>query len=58
MSKLFSVEDISQFKNLFSKYCRQEINNGICDEYDCDYCYINKAYMEIFDTLSDDAEED
>lgn len=45
------------FKELFSKYCRQEINKGHC-EYGCDLCPVNSAYDEIFYKFNDDEEED
>ncbi len=44
-----SEEDITQFKELFSKYCRQEINAGHCTDDSCELCPINRAYEEIFD---------
>lgn len=56
-----TAEEISQFKSLFSKYCRGEINAGHCSDGDCELCSVNKANMEIFDSLeksSEDKEED
>lgn len=46
-----SVSEIEQFKTLFSKFCRGEINAGRCEEDTCEWCPINKAYDEIFDSL-------
>ena len=41
------------FKELFSKYCRQEINKGHCEEDCCDICPVNNAYDEIFNRFAD-----
>jgi len=57
-NKILTSEEISQFKGLFRKYCSGEIAAGHCSDDGCDLCYINKAYMEIFDSLADDSEED
>lgn len=43
------ADDIAKFKELFSKYCRQEINAGHCADDSCEFCPINRAYAEIFD---------
>jgi len=56
-NELMTEEDVTQFKALFRKYCRGEINAGRCSDDSCDPCYINKAYMEIFDSL-DDGDDD
>lgn len=47
-----SALDVEQFKTLFSKFCRGEINAGRCEGDTCEWCPINKAYDEIFDSLS------
>lgn len=46
------------FKELFSKYCRQEMNKGHCTGDTCEWCPINKAYDEIFYLFADDEEEE
>lgn len=52
-----SEEELQQFKELFSKYCRQEINKGHCDDGSCELCPVNAAYDEIFCKFADDPEE-
>ena len=51
-------EDIQEFKLLFSKYCRQEINQGKCEADTCSFCPVNKAYDEIFKDTEDSEMED
>ena len=46
------------FKELFSKYCRQEMNKGHCTGSECEWCPINKAYDEIFYLFADDEDEE
>lgn len=46
------------FRELFSKYCRQEINKGHCDSDGCEFCPVNSAYDEIFNRFSDEEESD
>ena len=46
------------FRELFSKYCRQEINKGHCESDGCEFCSVNSAYDEIFNRFSDDEEDD
>ncbi len=46
-----SNSEIEQFKSLFAKFCRGEINAGRCKE-GCEWCQINKAYDEIFNSFS------
>lgn len=53
---MLSAEEIEQFKNLFSKFCQGEINAGRCGGDTCEWCPINKAYEEIFDSLEEDEE--
>ena len=58
--------DIQEFKNLFSEYCRNEVNQGHCDKGDCTFCPVNEAYERIFHESEDgtvveddfDAEDD
>lgn len=57
-NELLTAEEITQFKNLFSKYCHGEIGAGHCTDGDCELCCINNAYMEIFDSLADNEAED
>lgn len=51
-------EDMQAFRELFSKYCRQEINKGHCEADCCDICPVNGAYDEIFNRFADDEEDD
>ncbi len=51
-------KEMQLFKELFSKYCRQEINRGLCTEDTCFLCPINAAYEKIFKKAIDDSEED
>lgn len=51
-----NVGEVTQFKNLFSKYCRSEINANHCQDGDCEFCPVNKAYEVIFDNLSNNIE--
>lgn len=46
-----SSAEIMQFKTLFSKFCRGEVNAGRCEADTCEWCPVNKAYDEIFDSL-------
>lgn len=52
-----TAEEKATFKELFSKYCRQEINKGHCEE-GCDLCPVNRAYDEIFYEFNDNDEDD
>lgn len=54
---MLSENEINEFKGLFSKYCRSEINNGHCEEGDCEFCAVNTAYDRIFSTTELDDEE-
>ena len=53
---MMTTEEKVTFKDLFRKYCRQEINKGYCDADNCEFCPIDKAYEEIFDKSNDDEE--
>lgn len=57
-NKSLTPEETAQFKQLFSKFCRGEINAGKCDADGCELCPVNRAYDEIFDSLDDYLEED
>lgn len=37
-----------EFKNMFSQFCNDEIKDGRCEEYDCSFCVVNRAYKGIF----------
>ena len=52
-NEMLTPDDISQFRALFSKYCRGEINANHCEADSCEYCPVNRAYEEIFDSLED-----
>lgn len=47
----FTRTEVSEFKRLFSKFCRVEIGKGKCGEDECEFCHVNHGYTEIFDTL-------
>ena len=55
---MMTEKEKETFKELFGKYCRQEINKGHCDGVECNWCPIDKAYNEIFYLFNEDAEED
>lgn len=58
---MLSEKQITEFKTLFSEYCRNEINAGHCDDGDCEFCVVNTAYERIFHATElddDDCEED
>lgn len=51
-------QEVQIFKELFGKYCQQEMDEGHCET--CEGCLVNNAYMEIFDKYAnceDDADE-
>lgn len=48
---ILSKSEIKKFKTLFSKFCRGEVNAGRCEQDTCEWCPINRAYNEIFDSL-------
>lgn len=43
-NKSLTPEETTQFKQLFSKFCRGEINAGKCDDDSCELCSVNRAY--------------
>lgn len=52
-------EEKAVFRNLFSKYCREQIKQNRCEDDYCEFCPINKAYEEIFkETETDEENED
>ena len=53
-NEMLSPDDVAQFRALFSRYCRGEINANRCEPDCCDTCPINRAYEDIFDSLDDD----
>ena len=55
---MLTPEEKAEFKRLFSKYCRQEVNKGHCNGGECEWCPINKAYDEIFYLFNDDEDEE
>lgn len=56
-TSMMSKEEMQAFRELFSKYCRQEINRGHCEPDCCDFCPVNSAYDEIFNRFTDDGED-
>lgn len=57
-NEMLTEEEILQFKNLFSKFCRGEVNANRCMADTCEWCPINKAYEEIFDSLEPEEFDD
>ena len=53
-NEMLTKEEIQQFKTLFSKYCRGEVNANRCDVGACGVCLINNAYDVIFGSLEPD----
>lgn len=51
-------EELQLFKELFSKYCRQEISKGHCTDDSCELCPVNSAYDEIFYKFADEPEDE
>ena len=51
-------KEMQTFRSLFSDYCFQEINKGHCDEGDCEFCSVNRAYNKIFCDSVDDENDD
>lgn len=54
---MMSREEMQVFRELFSKYCRQEINKGHCEVDCCDICPVNNAYDEIFNRFADEDDD-
>ena len=46
---IFSSQEVSSFKCLFSKFCRQQINEENCTDNDCVDCCVNAAYEKMFE---------
>lgn len=40
-------DEIKEFKEMFGKYCRDQINKGNCAGDTCEWCPIQKAYDEV-----------
>lgn len=55
---MLTPDEKAEFKKLFSKYCRQEIDKGHCSDNECELCPINKAYDEIFYLFNDEENDD
>lgn len=53
-----TYKETVMLKELFSKYCRGEINKGYCNDGDCEFCAVNKAYDMIFHSSNEDEEEE
>ena len=39
--------EMKEFKKMFSKYCRDQINKGNCTEDTCEWCPIQAAYDDV-----------
>lgn len=50
-------EGLQQFKEMFQKYCQQEIQKGHCADDSCALCPINTAYDEIFCRFAGNSDE-
>ena len=48
---MMNKQEMQAFRELFSKYCRQEINKGHCESDGCEFCSVNSAYDEIFNRI-------
>ena len=44
---MMNKQEMQAFRELFSKYCRQEINKGHCESDGCEFCSVNSAYLLI-----------
>lgn len=44
---MMNKQEMQAFRELFSKYCRQEINKGHCESDGCEFCSVNSAYGEF-----------
>lgn len=50
--------ELDAFKILFSRYCRDQVNEGNCTDGDCEFCPVNQAYERIFsNNKKEDTEE-
>lgn len=47
-----------EFEQLFSQYCREQVNEGQCTDGDCQWCSVNKAYEKIFEGKEKEEEEE
>lgn len=54
----FSSQEVSSFKCLFSKFCRQQINEETCTDDDCVTCCVSAAYDKIFDENEEEASDE
>ena len=55
----FTEAEIRTFKELFAKFCRKAIKEGRCSWEDtCEFCDINKACEEIFDSFPEVTEDE
>ena len=44
--------DKKLFKQMFVEYCMDESSKGWCEDGDCEFCVVNKAYKRIFNDTS------
>lgn len=56
--KLMSKEELSDFKEMFGRYCCNERAVGNCDGSTCECCPIQKAYEEVERFSGSDADGD
>ena len=40
---MMNKQEMQAFRELFSKYCRQEINKGHCESDGCEFCSVNSV---------------
>lgn len=57
-NEMLTEAEAQQFRALFSKYCRGEMNANRCEADSCEWCPVNKAYEEIFDSLEGEEKDD
>lgn len=46
--KGFSEYQVSAFKDMFRRACRNSIGDGNCDPGDCEFCPVDKAWDMLF----------
>lgn len=44
---IMTKAEMKEFKKMFGKYCRDQINKGNCTEDTCEWCSIQAAYNEV-----------
>lgn len=55
---ILTEQEKATFRQLFSKYCRQEEILGHCEADYCELCPVNQAYDEIFHKFNTDKDDE